>query len=139
MAPRDSARLLIVREGSAVFRNPSGTSQAVGVAALAGTVAHGVMNILTGNTATGAAELGAMGGLVGGANLSARLMTNPRFVKWLAQSTKIPAGSYTATVGRLAQQARDTKDVDLARAAVVLQQNQPNDQADQQQRAANQQ
>ncbi len=106
-----------LREGSAVFRNPSGTAQAQTQAATAGAFALSVL--------TGQAEVaGTIAGTVGGANLMGRLMTNPRFVRWLAQSTTIPQGTAPAFINQLAQQAKRAGDVDLAIAAELLQENQ---------------
>lgn len=107
-----------LREGSQVFRNPSGTAQAQTQAA---TIGAFVMSLMTGQL--GAA--GAIGGTVLGANRTAALMTNPKFVHWLARSTKVPMARYPAFVNTLAQQARDSGDLDLARIAVLLQQQAP--------------
>jgi len=115
-----------LREGSQVFRNPSGTAQATAQIALGSTVGASVMAIMTGHAAAGAAGLTGVAAVTGGGNLTARLMTNPRFVKWLAQSTKIPAGMYPSMVNSLSAQAKESGDIDLARAAVLLQQ-QPSD------------
>jgi len=96
-----------IREGSAVFRNPSGTGQAVSLQAVgAGTVAA---------TALGQLEIAAvLAGTAGGANLMSRLMTNPRFVSWLAVQTKIPQGAYSAQVLALSRMAANDRDIALA-------------------------
>lgn len=104
-----------LREGSQVFRNPSGTSQATNQAAAAGGLA---LAVVTGNM--GAA--GAIGSGMAGANLSARLLTNPRFVRWLARTTKMPAGAYGSAVNSLAATAKETGDPDLALAVAALEQ-----------------
>lgn len=106
-----------LREGSQVFRNPSGTAQK---AVLFTTVGSFFTLLGTGQVAAA----GGIGAGVGAANLSARLMTNPRFVRWLAQTTKAPAGAYVAAVNSLASQAKQSGDVDLARAVALLEQNQ---------------
>lgn len=72
-----------LREGSKVFRNPSGTGQA---AALGTTLGGAGMALLTGHPGYAAA----LGGFAGVNNLAARGMTNPNFVRWLAQSTAAP-------------------------------------------------
>ncbi len=100
-----------LREGSQVFRNPSGTGQATTQAA---TVATFALSVITGNVGTA----GAVASGVGGANLTARLMTNPRFVRWLAQSTKHPLVHKPAMINRLAQ--RVDGDEDIARAVALL-------------------
>lgn len=104
-----------LREGSAVFKNPSGTGQATAQAATIGGLAASV--------ATG--QVGAASAIISGvlgANLTARLMTNPRFVRWLAQTTRIPAGTSAAALNSLAQSAKDTGDKDLALAVATLEQ-----------------
>lgn len=71
-----------IKEGSKVFSNPSGTAPALanlGLITAAGSAAA------SGNLATATGLLGS----AGVANLSARLMTNPRFVGWLARATQI--------------------------------------------------
>lgn len=109
-----------LRQGSQVFRNPSGTAQATAQVSAA--------TAFVGSLALGRIDAAAaVAGGVAGANLSARLMTNPRFVKWLAQSTKVPQGGYAAMVSRLTQEARGSGDLDLARAAVLLAEQQPQD------------
>lgn len=128
-----------LRSGSQVFRNPSGTSQGVAQVGLAGTVGASVMALLTGHVVAGAAGLlGAGGTVVGGYLAADKLMANPRFVRWLAQSTKVPAGGYSAMVNRLTQDARKSGDLDLARMAVLLKEEQPNQEANNQQRSQQQ-
>lgn len=72
-----------IKEGSKVFSNPSGTAQAT---ALTGGVASVAGAIGTGQLHTAATLLGGMGA----ANLTAKLMTNPKFTTWLAKSSEIP-------------------------------------------------
>ena len=103
-----------LREGSEVFRNPSGTARQQALWSTAGGFA---LSVLTGRLDVAA---GIAAG-VGGANLSARLMTNPRFVRWLAQSTKHPTAHAPSMINQLAQEARKTGDEDLAEAAALLQ------------------
>lgn len=102
-----------LREGSKVFQNPSGTEQATAQAATVGGFA---LSLLTGQV--GAAGTIAAG--VGGANLMSRLMTNPRFVKWLAQSNKHPLAHAPSMINNLATQAEG--DEDIARAVAILEQ-----------------
>lgn len=106
-----------VRTGNQAFRNPSGTSQANAQGAAVGGF---VLSVLTGQV--GAAT--SIAGSVAAANLSARLMTNPNFVKWLAHSTKMPVGSLPAAIVRLEQEAKRLNDTDLAQAVVLLQESQ---------------
>lgn len=83
-----------MREGSKVFANPSGTQQAVSQQA----AGYGILGAaLTGNP--GIAAAGA-GGVVG-ANLLARRMNNPDFVKWLGQQTQLSPSIAPAEVNAL--------------------------------------
>lgn len=101
-----------LREGSQVFRNPSGTGQATTQAA---TVATFAVSVLSGN-------LGAAGTVAGGvtaANLGARLLTHPPFVKWLAKSTRMPVEAVPVALSQLAR----SDDPLLKEAAAVLAEN----------------
>lgn len=98
-----------LREGSQVFRNPSGTAQAT---VQAGTAASFILSVVTGNATSAAAIAGG----VTGANLSARLLTNPRAVKWLAQATKMPPAAAPAMINQAAQ----SPDPDLKETAALL-------------------
>lgn len=102
-----------LRQGSQVFRNPSGTAQATAQNLTAG---GAVMALLTGRLDV-AAGIGATAGV---ANLSGRLMANPRFVRWAARATNMPRGAYAAQVNQLAQWASASGDMDLALAAALL-------------------
>ena len=59
---------------------------------------------------------------VGAANLDARLMTNPNFVRWLATTTSKPTSAIPAALNALAQRGEKTGDQDLIDAAQALQQ-----------------
>lgn len=85
-----------VREGSKVFANPSGTAQASTTNLTAGAFA---LSLLTGQWHAAA---GIAGG-VGLANASGRLMTNPKFVHWLAESTRVPVEQVPAQLNQLFQ------------------------------------
>jgi hypothetical protein len=87
-----------IREGSKVFANPSGTAQAAANYTAGGGLA---LSLLTGNL--GAAAAIAAG--VGATNAGARLMTNPNFVKWVGQTTRLSPGALPAQLNLLAQQA----------------------------------
>lgn len=85
-----------VREGSKVFANPSGTAQA---AMLGGTVGSTVMAFFTGHPLTAAGIASTPVFSYGAANL----MTNQHFVRWLAQSTRVPIEQLPAQANALAQ------------------------------------
>lgn len=95
-----------IREGGRVYANPSGTAPAL---TLQHTVGGAVLLVLTGHPATAAA----VGTEMAMANGSARLMTNPRFVKWLAKSTELPTSALPVALNTLAQEASQSKDDDL--------------------------
>ena len=85
----------MIKEGSKVFANPSGTGsvaiQTMATGGLAGALTSGhwaVASVLL----TGAAA----------ANVTAKMMTTPMFVKWLAQSTALPPGAMPAAIRALA-------------------------------------
>jgi hypothetical protein len=70
-----------IKEGGKVFANPSGSGQIVAASSLASSIA--------GTASTG--HLGAAAALIGttpAAYLTAKLMTNQRFVGWLARASK---------------------------------------------------
>jgi hypothetical protein len=45
---------------------------------------------------------------MGGAPMSAKLLTSPRFVKWLAQATRVAPNGMGAHIGRLSAIAADS-------------------------------
>ncbi len=114
-----------LRQGSKVYANPSGTGQATTQAA---TVAALVTAAISGDVGT----IGAVGSTIAGSNMLARLMTNPKFVRWLAVSTRLPASAYTTQLNGLARMADRNKDPELFEAVELLkeQQNQVTKSAD---------
>ena len=71
-----------IRESGKTFRNPSGTADRL--------VGQGILFGSAGTAFTGnPAFILSVPLIIGGANVSARLMTNPSFIKWLAQGIKI--------------------------------------------------
>jgi len=72
----------IIRRSGSTFKNPSGTADRV---VGQGIVLGGGATAFTGNPAFIFGVLGA----IGGANVTSRMFTNPSFIKWLAQGTKI--------------------------------------------------
>lgn len=103
-----------LREGSAVFRNPSGTAQAAIQYTTAGAFA---LAALRGDVATA----GTIAGGVAASNLGARLLTHPPFVRWLAKTTAKPVAALPAALNQLAQ----SEDPVLQEAAEFLAQHQP--------------
>lgn len=87
-----------IREGSQVFANPSGTAPAAAGYMTAGGF---VISLLTGQVGTAASIAGG----VGAANLGARVMTSPKVVRWLAESTRKPVEQLPAQLNQLFQQS----------------------------------
>jgi hypothetical protein len=85
-----------MREGSKVFANPSGTQQAVSQQAASLGLGGALLTGQYGLAAAGA------GGVVG-ANLLARRMNNPEFVKWLGKSTELSPSIAPAEVNALSR------------------------------------
>lgn len=104
-----------VRTGSKVFANPSGTAT---TGLQLGTAGAFIMSALTGHPGTA-------GGIAAGAasaNLAARLMTNPAFVRFLKRSIDVPYSGQIPNLANLYQMARGNDDPDLKAAADLIQQ-----------------
>lgn len=106
-----------VRQGSKVYANPSGTATAG-----AGLTAMGTFigSLLTGHYGTA----GAVAGGAASANLTARLMTNPAFVRFLKRRIESPLPTMAANAAGLYELARKNNDDDLRAAADLMQQSQ---------------
>lgn len=59
------------------------------------------------------------GTIVGGANVAARVMTKPGFVKWLAKQSDVPAGALQSSLGALSAQNPDDEDIQAFVAQVL--------------------
>lgn len=102
-----------LRDGSRYLANPSGSAV---TGAQLGTVGAFVMSLLNGHIPTAATIAGG----TAWANLSARVMTNPSFVRWLAQRADAPVLSLPAQIQALQIQAQKQGDQDLSDAAKEL-------------------
>jgi len=103
---RESGKYLMNTSGTA--RQSQFTSLFSAVASIPGLIAGGAtQSAVAGGITAGAAALGS----AGIANLSARLMTNPRFVRWLATTTKLPPKVGASQVDLLAKANRDDEDI----------------------------
>ncbi|WP_146260358.1 hypothetical protein [Stenotrophomonas maltophilia] len=101
-----------IKDGSGVLRNPSGTAAQVASFGYGGGLA---MSILTGDLPN-LAKLVAGGAL---ANLTARAMTSPKTVNWLARNTETPIAALPAQINvlkRIAAENNDEAAADLAAA-----------------------
>lgn len=94
-----------IRQGSKVFRNPSGTAGATANIAAMTTF---LSSLVSGNvglaTVTGAS--------VGGLNLTARAMTNPTFIRWLAVQSRNPKFTLAPAINSLKSMAKTREDQD---------------------------
>ena len=95
----------IMRTGSQQYRNPSGTTQKL---VAAGTIGGGIMALLT-----APATLIPAAKAAGIANLSARALTNPKFVRLLAKQYDAPTSSLPAFISTLATQSERDNDPEL--------------------------
>jgi len=114
-----------LRAGSQVFRNPSGTGQATSQIA---TVSGFVSALFSGHPVAAAGIAGGVGAVN---RIAKNLMVNPRFVRWLASTTKMPTAQLPVAANQLAIMARKTNDPDILALSEALRQqvNQtPNDQ-----------
>lgn len=99
-----------IKEGSKVFANPSGTANraaAIGYyTSLPAAAAASAFAPSVGMMPFAALVLSGLA-----SNAGARLMTNPQFVKWLANSTKAPRGAAMASLQVMAQSDPDAADL----------------------------
>jgi hypothetical protein len=102
-----------IREGSRVLANPSGTANR----AAALTYGASLVASLFDPTFTTTGALIAGGSM---ANVTARAMTNPKVVKWLANSTALPTGSAVAQIEALRRIGEQEQDEDVIAFADAL-------------------
>src|SRR5690606_4822458 len=107
-----------IRDGSKVFANPSGTANRAAALGYYGSLAA-----TAGGAAMGHGTLPLAGLVITGvgANVAARVMTNPRLVHWLAQATEMPASALPQQIVVLKQM----DDPDAEELAAALESNQP--------------
>ena len=102
-----------LREGAKVFSNPSGTAQGTVQATTAGAL---MLGILSGN----APAVAAIGGGVAGSNGAARVMTSPRFVKFLARQTLAPVAAIPVQLAKFKAEAIAAGDQDALDAVAAV-------------------
>jgi hypothetical protein len=91
----------IIRDESKVFTNPSGT---------AGAMAPYMMFGMAASSVQGTAAVGAM---IAGANIGAKMLTHPKVVQWLAQTPKVKPSQMSSHLARLGTIYTDTSDPEL--------------------------
>lgn len=107
-----------IREGSKVFANPSGTAGREALIGQIATTGAGAGTALAMGNA-GAAFLTLSGSLLGSgiANATARFMTSPKYVNWLARTSEKPTGeliSQLQVLRGIAERSRDPEVAELA-------------------------
>ncbi len=93
-----------VRAANQTLPNNSGSAVVAGQTTAFGGMA---LSLFTGNAPTAAG----IGAALAGTNVGARVMTNPKFVKWLAQTTRVPAAALPSQLSILASMAKDDEDL----------------------------
>lgn len=96
-----------VKQSGRQAANYSGTAQAASRIAAGAGLASGILS-------TNPTVLGLTAGSIAMNNAGARLMTNPKFVKWLAQSSRIPSNNASAAIGSLVNVANQSSADDAA-------------------------
>lgn len=97
----------MLKDSNKVWANPAGTGANLVARGAIGATAFGALfnPVVAAGVATG----------IGGVNLGARLMTNPKFVTWLAESTRVPSSQTAAQLTRLAEMANASDDAAFKR------------------------
>jgi hypothetical protein len=103
----------LIREGSRVLANPSGTAGAVvgpaTYASVAGSIAAGKYGFATGILSVGLLS-----------NIGSRLFTNPTYVNWLAKNIDATPNAVPGAIANLIALSENTNDKDLAEIAKKL-------------------
>lgn len=102
-----------IKSGSQVFANPSGSANRAAAYTYGAALVASLMDVSGVSTAS-------LLGSGAGANVVARAMANPRFVKWLARATTAPVGSVAGSLASLRNIAANTNDPELKQIAEQL-------------------
>lgn len=110
-----------IRSGSKVFANPPGTAKqtALGVT-LGGTGLIAGQNVMQGNLKDAAIAVASTLALAGANNLLARMMTNPKAVRWLARNTERDSGDIAGQINTLLQIGKEEDDDEMVELAQRL-------------------
>lgn len=103
----------LIRSGSNVLSNPSGTAGAVVTPATYGSIA-GSFGAGKYGFATGLLSLLAV------SHIGSRFFTNPRYVDWLAKNIDIEANAVPSAIASLQEVARESDDPDLEAVAEMV-------------------
>jgi hypothetical protein len=127
-----------VLRSKSMYGTPSQTASAGAHATVASTAALSALDFLGGlgtgshvNMAIGGAGLAGVAATVGGAKLTAKLFTNPDFVRWVVAGTKAPPSALPGMVAQLAALGQQKQDQSLQEAAQLIAHGTQQDQAQQ--------
>jgi hypothetical protein len=109
-------------QASKVYSNPSGTAQATNAVGAISGLASGLSLAAAGHVGAGLMSAGGILGTMAIFNVSARTMSNPRFVKWLADSTKMRPQQIQQHLARLSLMATRETDPEARAELQELQQ-----------------
>lgn len=110
-----------IRQGSAVFRNPSGTGRLISlITQSAGTASSAATAAMSGSPLLGAGIVAGSASLAGAFNGLGRLMTSPGFVRWVAKNGEKPVGELVAQTQMLRHVAQSEDNDDVAEVADQL-------------------
>lgn len=100
-----------IKSGSGVFGNPSGTARqtALGLT-LGGTTLMAAQSLMQGQPKQAAIVTASTLGLAGANNLLARMMTNPKAVRWLARNSERDTSDVMGQLNALIQIGREEDD-----------------------------
>jgi hypothetical protein len=103
--------------------NPSGTAKALGHSwGLWSLLGESSTAALTGHVGLAAASIGGGVAATAANAILSRALTNPRVVRWMAQSTKLPAAALPNAINQLARLGQAKNDPDATNLAAYLQQ-----------------
>jgi hypothetical protein len=99
-----------IKDAGKVYANPSGTAGAAAALGQAASLGGGLMALATGHPTVGLSALGAVLGTQTMGRFGAWVMTNPKTIGWLAQTTQLKPAQLQAHLNRLAVAANFTRD-----------------------------
>ncbi|MGH8043317.1 MAG: hypothetical protein ACREOX_01780 [Stenotrophomonas sp.] len=110
-----------IRQGSAVFRNPSGSGRLISlITQTAGTGSSAASALVAGRPLLAAGIVSSSASLAAAFNGLGRLMTSPGFVRWVAQNGEKPVGELVSQAQTLRRIAESEGNDDVAQFADQL-------------------